>query len=232
MRLLLLPLSTRASATSTAPSGRTLLYAQRLTQAPPGRTSYADRITTRAATQWRKWETYEKGWQKAVTRWGNRALSRIPYQEWGLKSVPSIRARRQAFEGQAQVEREKRTGKDGAMGDQSANGKTAKRQVSPGEEEVVDVVFPAEYLSQTEAEAELRQLATTRQGLHQRGLWWNVAAMPVTAPFALIPVYVPTALRVSSKLTSQHPQHPLFLRRLPRLVALERYISSLSLSAR
>lgn len=34
------------------------------------------------------WERYEKGWQKTVTNWGNQLFKRIPYQEWGLKSIP------------------------------------------------------------------------------------------------------------------------------------------------
>lgn len=39
--------------------------------------------------------------------WGNTALKKIPYEEWGLKSIPPLSARRRAEElesGQATVE--------------------------------------------------------------------------------------------------------------------------------
>lgn len=66
-----------------------------------------DRGTIRAAKLWADWETKDSGWRKKVVDWGNKALKKIPYEEWGLKSIPPLSARRQAEEleaGQATVE--------------------------------------------------------------------------------------------------------------------------------
>ncbi|KAF2762206.1 hypothetical protein EJ05DRAFT_507778 [Pseudovirgaria hyperparasitica] len=94
MRLFLLPISTR----------HTLLYCER-TQAKAtveavAKQSYVDRITNKANETWAKWENSEPkpflkgGWQKTVTVQGNKILRRIPYQEWGLKTVPSLNDKR------------------------------------------------------------------------------------------------------------------------------------------
>ncbi|PHH88522.1 hypothetical protein CDD83_7429 [Cordyceps sp. RAO-2017] len=90
MRLYLLPVSTR----------RTLLYAQRLDASPasassrPGQRSLADKTTAWAAAKWAQWEKQESGWQRKVVDYGNHAFRRIPFEEWGLKSVPPLSARR------------------------------------------------------------------------------------------------------------------------------------------
>ncbi|OIW28425.1 hypothetical protein CONLIGDRAFT_714949 [Coniochaeta ligniaria NRRL 30616] len=91
MRLYLLPISTR----------RTLLYCQRLEAAKGGSSgtqSYSERIQEKAAKTWAGWEQKDKGWQKTVVTYGNRALRRIPYEEWGLKSVPPLSERRKTQE--------------------------------------------------------------------------------------------------------------------------------------
>lgn len=88
MRIVLLPISTR----------RTFIYCQRLSSPLSNEQTYIDKATTRAANLWVKWEKYEKGWQKKVTEYGNKVLQRIPYEEWGLKSIPPLSARRKAAE--------------------------------------------------------------------------------------------------------------------------------------
>ncbi|UKZ60270.1 uncharacterized protein TrAtP1_001552 [Trichoderma atroviride] len=107
MRLYLLPVSTR----------RTLLYASRFVNpaspssastsasAPTSSSSsssssatssasYIDRGADFAARKWAQWEKMERGWQRKVVDYGNQAFRRIPFQEWGLKSVPPLSARR------------------------------------------------------------------------------------------------------------------------------------------
>ncbi|KAI5779292.1 mitochondrial K+-H+ exchange-related-domain-containing protein [Geopyxis carbonaria] len=88
MRLFLIPISTR----------RTLIYGQRLNKITHANPSLADKASARAANLWFKWETGEKKWQRQLTEQGNKLFNRIPFEEWGLKSVPPLSARRQQQE--------------------------------------------------------------------------------------------------------------------------------------
>ncbi|KAF4635054.1 hypothetical protein G7Y89_g3048 [Cudoniella acicularis] len=88
MRLFLLPISTR----------RTLIYCQRLNVTTTAQKGWLDKGTAKAASIWAAWEKKESGWQKKVVDYGNEALKRIPYEEWGLKSIPPLSARRRKEE--------------------------------------------------------------------------------------------------------------------------------------
>ena len=85
MRLYLLPISTR----------RTLIYCQRLNVTTTSEVSLLDKTTTKANSIWASWAKKDSGWQKKVVDIGNKALKRIPYEEWGLKSIPPLSKRRQ-----------------------------------------------------------------------------------------------------------------------------------------
>lgn len=146
MRIFLLPISTT----------RTFIYCQRLNQQALKEQTYIDKLTTRATNLWVKWEKYDKGWQKKVTEYGDKIFQRIPYEEWGLKSIPPLSATREA-------EKLKRT-------------------------EKTDVTFPPSLIKPQSVEGVLRTLATERQALHTKRMWWSIVGMPVTAPVALIPV--------------------------------------------
>lgn len=87
MRLFLLPISTR----------RSLIYCEKLHEKAPKDRSYYDKITIKANETWVAWEKDEKAiwdWKKKVTYYGNQALKRIPYEEWGLKTIPALTAKR------------------------------------------------------------------------------------------------------------------------------------------
>ncbi|OJD16411.1 hypothetical protein AJ78_03398 [Emergomyces pasteurianus Ep9510] len=88
MRLYLVPIST----------GRSLLYCKRIDTRAAKELSRIDRITHKASATWAKWEEADKGWKKSLVAYGNRVLQRIPYEEWGLKSVPPLSTRRQTEE--------------------------------------------------------------------------------------------------------------------------------------
>lgn len=93
----MIPVSTR----------RTLLYAQRLNvTTSEGKAGIVDKVAARAAKTWATWEKKEKGWQKTLVGYGNQAFRRIPFEEWGLKSVPplSTRRRKEELEGPGKVE--------------------------------------------------------------------------------------------------------------------------------
>lgn len=147
MRLFLLPISTR----------RTLIYCERVQQAVSGaKPPILDRITTKAATTWAQWERAEKGWQKKLTEYGNRAFARLPYEEWGLKTLPPLT-------------------------------KKGAEDVREGKVKM-EVLFPRSFAKEDGVLGVLRTLATERQALHRKRMWWSVALMPISAPFTLVPV--------------------------------------------
>ncbi|KAK2820050.1 hypothetical protein FQN49_007769 [Arthroderma sp. PD_2] len=147
MRLFLIPIST----------GRTLIYCKRLDAAVPTKQlSYLDRITNKATATWTKWEAAEKGWQKTLVTYGHRALQRIPYEEWGLKSVPPLSSRRETEELQSR--------------------------------KPVELLYPKNAIQTSKVLGLLQQLATERQQLHRKRMWWSIVVAPLTAPFALVPV--------------------------------------------
>ena len=88
MRLFLLPISTRQS----------LIYCQRRTPQLSEKTTLLDRVATKGANLWLTWEKKESGWQNKVTSYGNKLFQRLPYAEWGLKSIPPLSERRKQDE--------------------------------------------------------------------------------------------------------------------------------------
>ena len=95
MRLFLLPISTRQS----------LIYCQRRNLQLSEKTSLLDKAATKGANIWLSWERKESGWQKKVTSYGNKLFQRLPYAEWGLKSIPPLseRWKRDEIEGKVEV---------------------------------------------------------------------------------------------------------------------------------
>ena len=148
MRLFLLPISTR----------RTLIYCERVQHQPtPGqKPPISERIITKASETWAKWERAEKGWQKQLTVQGNRFLRRIPYEEWGLKSIPPATKKRL---------------------ENLDNGKLK-----------FECLYPGAFLKGSRVPEVLKALATERQALHRKRMWISISLLPITIPFAAVPV--------------------------------------------
>ena len=147
MRLFLIPISTR----------RALIYARPLSKELSRESSITDRITTKAAETWAKWEEADKGWRKHLVIWGNRVQQQISFEEWGLKSIPALHAQRNLD--------------------------------SASHEKMVDVLFPGNAVRAQNVHSILQKMATERQYLHRRRMWWSFAIAPLTAPIGLIPLY-------------------------------------------
>jgi len=149
MRLFLLPISTR----------RTLIYCERVAPSlAPGATKppIADRIINKSSEVWTGWERAEKGWQKKVTEYGNALFRRIPFEEWGLKTLPPATK---------------------AKLDEVDGGKVG-----------FECLFPGKFLDEGRVGGVLERLGVERQALHRRKLISSLAWMPVTLPFAAVPV--------------------------------------------
>lgn len=87
MRLFLLPISTR----------RSLLYCEKLHEKAVADRNIIDKASIKAVETWAAWEKDDKAvgnWKKKVTFYGNQALKRIPYEEWGLKTIPALTTKR------------------------------------------------------------------------------------------------------------------------------------------
>ncbi|EAW22567.1 mitochondrial K+-H+ exchange-related family protein [Aspergillus fischeri NRRL 181] len=146
MRLFVVPISTQ----------RALIYSRPLSRDIAKELSVLDRVTNKAAETWAKWEEADKGWKKHLVTWGNKVQQRIPFEEWGLKSIPSLKAQR--------------------------------RLDKSSETKKVDVLFPGNAIKAEKLRSILRKIATERQDLHRKKMWWSLMAAPFTAPIALIPV--------------------------------------------
>jgi len=158
MKLFLLPISTR----------RALIFCSRPSIRAEPSTTYLskrlDQLPPKISSTWASWEKAEKGWKKQVTFWGNQLFKRIPYEEWGLKSIPTLTARRKGWYTEGYEE-------DGGM-----------------RREQVEVLFPGRFLKEGRVRGVLERLAVERQGLHAKRMWWSGVGAPLTLPFALIPV--------------------------------------------
>lgn len=147
MRLFLLPIS----------SHRTLIYCERIAQTVSvNERTYLDRVTTKASETWVSWEKSDSRVKKGVTDWGNKVFRRIPFEEWGLKTIPGLTEARKNAELQGQ--------------------------------EKVEVLFPGLFLKEPKVMATLERIATERQALHKKRLYWSLVGLPVSAPFGLLPV--------------------------------------------
>lgn len=148
MRLFLIPISTR----------RALIYARPLRRDASKELSLLDKATTKVAKTWASWEEAEGGWKKHLVTWGNRVQQRIPFEEWGLKSIPSLTSQRRSDE---------------------THGKRK-----------IDVLFPGNAVRLEKVPGILHTIATERQEFHRKKMIWSLVLAPITAPFALVPMYV------------------------------------------
>lgn len=99
-------------------------------------------------------------WKAKTTYYGNKMLRRIPFEEWGLKSLPSLTEKRKA---------------------EYEDNPTRMR---------VEIRYPGLYqgLLKDSVLDVCKRLSTERQSLHKRKMIQSALGMPLTIPFGLLPV--------------------------------------------
>jgi len=120
-----------------------------------------DQVTNKAATTWTDWEQAKEStfdWKRRTTTLGNALLRRIPYEEWSLKSFPSL------------------TDKLKTKYDSSTN------------LEPIHVLFPSKAFNETDVIPSLKRLATEKQARHRSLMIGSAIGAPLTLPFAAIPM--------------------------------------------
>ncbi|KAK9365856.1 mitochondrial K+-H+ exchange-related-domain-containing protein [Lipomyces kononenkoae] len=166
MRITVLPLSTTSR----------LIIAQRTAaHAPPPRLD--DRLAKRAHTLWTRWENSTTWWQVKVTKWGNAAMDRIPYDEWSLKGVPRPPFGLFPLAPKKWWEFWKR----------DADLKDKDRKALMGAKRV-PLVFPPHLMKEHEAVDSVRQLAEKGLPYHFKYMLLSLAATPLTLPIAVLPL--------------------------------------------
>ena len=161
MRLYLLPISTR----------RALIYCEpRSHQIPVGQKSYVERAVDKANSTWADWEKNSDStfnWKKRTTEYGNMMFRKIPFEEWGLKTIPFLKK------------------KDKEL---YAANSGSERTPRPGSKVVV--LYPRAYQSLCDSQVldTVEHLTEGRRVLHRNRMYGSVAAMPLTIPFGLIPM--------------------------------------------
>ena len=83
-------------------------------------------------------------------------LRRIPYEEWGLKTIPPITKKR--------IE-----------------------DIDSGKLKL-ECFYPGSFLNGYKVPETLKTLATERQALHRKRMWNCMIWMPITIPFAAVPM--------------------------------------------
>ncbi|KAI9739139.1 MAG: hypothetical protein M1834_007352 [Cirrosporium novae-zelandiae] len=160
----------------------------------------SDRMTSYASTKWIEWEHEPQGSMKrTITAYGNKALQRIPYEEWGLKSIPPLSTKRQNT---LLSLKSKHKDAAAAAAEQMKKRKGKLEVVFPGA--AVDMGFPGSIgigqgklewpnegwgqLKNTEVTEVLRELATKRQNLHRKRMWGCLIGLPFTLPVGILPI--------------------------------------------
>lgn len=108
------------------------------------------------------------GWEKKESGWQRRVVT------YGNNALRRIPYEEWALKSVPPLSRAQRAGDD---------------TTSP-----VELVFPSSAMKASEAHGILEKLATERGALHRKRLIWCFVAMPIAAPFGLLPMYVPSRL--------------------------------------
>lgn len=183
MKLVFTPLTAR----------RAMVYCVQTPVTPPASQTprLDDKLVKKFGTVWKDFETSETGWKKQIVFWTNKMLEQIPYEEWGLKSIPrqsAVLRRLKEIEAQDEKELVERNDKL-PVAEQLPVVKLediAKRH----HEELLKVplVFPKHLTTPDQVKSQLLKLATDGAKHHRKYMIWSAIGAPLTLPVALLPV--------------------------------------------
>ncbi|KAJ9636752.1 hypothetical protein H2199_007746 [Coniosporium tulheliwenetii] len=71
---------------------------------------------------------------------------------------------------------------------EKSDSKVKKSVTEWGNKIRVEVLFPGRFLKEPKVMGILEKLATERQALHRKRMWWSIVGLPISAPFGLVPV--------------------------------------------
>ena len=159
---------------------RSLIYCEKLpsTQSPASR-SLLDKLTTKASETWVAWEQDSK----APLNWKKRVTTA---GNQALNRIP--------FE-------------EWGLKTPPAPTPTRKKAILSGDEKY-QVLYPGLFLPKEKVPGILERLAMEKQGTYRRKMIWSIIAMPFTAPFALVPMYVSQSLIPSPPSTNFESASP------------------------
>lgn len=131
-----------------------------------------DRLATRLARVWDRFEQSDRRWKQVVTTWVDKLLDTVPFEENGLRSVPPRHTRKRQLKDKSHIS-EKEAIRSGQV-----------RDLEP-----VPLVFPAT-AGLTFAEAQTNVGTAALQGLktHRRQMLWCLAGLPLTLPLSINPL--------------------------------------------
>ncbi|KAK7205566.1 mitochondrial K+-H+ exchange-related-domain-containing protein [Myxozyma melibiosi] len=170
MRIILLPLTTTTRMVIAQRTGYTAVIA-----ANPRRID--DKLTLRAHKMWADWESSSTWWKKQVTKWGNKAMDNISYEEWSLKGIP------RAPPGLL-MQSPKKWWEVWRSSGENATPEEIEGLVSGK----VALVFPPRHINADEVAPILRKFAVSKQPYHLKMMLIYGAVSPLTLPVALLPV--------------------------------------------
>lgn len=135
-----------------------------------------DRFVLRAKKFWNSWEQSPSKWKQTIVSWANKALERIPYDEYSLKSIPS----------KSSVLRKVQKEEEEYSHVSVAELEKIKHDVAAIQS--IEVQYPSDVLTKDQSLEIMSKLASNGVNMHLKYFWISLGLSPFTLPVALLPV--------------------------------------------
>lgn len=137
-----------------------------------------DRLVVRAQKFWTSWEQSPTKWKQTIVKWANIALERIPYDEYALKSIPSMSSVLRKIQKEEKEE---------------SFAHVSVRELEKIKHDVaaihsIEVQYPSDILTKDQSLEIMSKLASNGVNMHLKYFWISLGCSPLTLPMALLPV--------------------------------------------